>query len=233
MTDEVDRIGNRSPGPPFRRAAARRRNARPTRGYGTGRREASRCHGGARPTIAAHRFRAVADHSRSRNRSARRPAVRRRQTDRGVARGGRVGDIPRSPRRAGRWAHEAGTRRATTRRRARRRGGRRGPADLRLRAGCRDRRCGVFRGQTELHDVEVRLHDVHVLVRDRGRYDPTLPDSASDAVLLRKARLLLAGLGAVPQETTSFDLRTLLAGIRPEERRMRRAIRRHASASTP
>jgi len=81
-----------------------------------------------------------------------------------------------------------------------------------------DRRCGVFRGQTELHDVEVRLHDVRVLVRDRGRYDPSLPDSASDAILLRTARLLLAGLGAVPEETSSFDLRTLLAGVRPEER---------------
>lgn len=84
-------------------------------------------------------------------------------------------------------------------------------------ADAADRRCGVYRARTPTHDIEVRLHDVQVLVRDRDRYHPEVSPSLPDTVLLQKSQALLAGLGAIPAEATSFDVRTLMAGARIEE----------------
>ena len=93
--------------------------------------------------------------------------------------------------------------------------------DFAVRPG--DAECGVLRGRTARHDVEVRRHDVDFLVRDRGSYRRGLADTLPDSVFLGRARQLLAGLGAAPAEFASFDVKTLSAAGRPEATGARRS----------
>lgn len=83
----------------------------------------------------------------------------------------------------------------------------------------RDGACGVVRGRTELHAVQLRLHDGSFLVRDAGSYGATSGAGPSDAKLAATTRKLLGGLGAPVAETSDLQVRTLMLGHRTEERR--------------
>lgn len=82
----------------------------------------------------------------------------------------------------------------------------------------RDATCGVVRGRSELHAVQLRLRDGSFLVRDAGAYGPSTGAAPDEAKLAQTTRRLLGALGAASGETTDLQVRTLMAGRRVEER---------------
>jgi hypothetical protein len=79
-----------------------------------------------------------------------------------------------------------------------------------------DATCGVMRGETEQHRVEIRKRDLSFLVRDDGAYDPALKGGLDDAKLLAATLGLLRGVGALDAETGNSQVRTLMAGTRTD-----------------
>lgn len=79
-----------------------------------------------------------------------------------------------------------------------------------------DEACGIVRGRTERHAVQLALFDGSFLVRDAGRYDPAAVGAPSDAKLAATTRRLLAPLGAGGDEDADFQVRTLIEARRME-----------------
>jgi len=82
----------------------------------------------------------------------------------------------------------------------------------------RDATCGVVRGKSELHALQIRLRDGSFLVRDAGTYGAGAGAHPDEAKLASTTRRLLAALGASGSETSDLQVRTLMAGKRVEER---------------
>lgn len=76
-----------------------------------------------------------------------------------------------------------------------------------------DASCAVYRGTTELHDIEVHMSDIAVLVRGADRYVRAVPSPVRDEAVLAQAMDLAKSLGAVPQETRP-DVRVLAVASR-------------------
>jgi len=79
-----------------------------------------------------------------------------------------------------------------------------------------DAACGVLRGETERHRVEIKRHDLSFLVRDAGGYDASSSGGPGTPKLLDTTLGLLRALGARDAEAGNSQVRTLMVGTRGE-----------------